>query len=183
MFEHRAQTFMQNVILSDSNPIGEVIDYFYRVEFQERGWPHLHCLFWIKGAPQYKPLADTSSVIQFITRYISCRMPSPESDKELHDIVCSVQMHSKSHSKSCKKTGKACRFSFPKPPSQETFVVSSLQETDQNSSSNDETQKTEARNQDLQSPLTSEIAKKSWKSVGMYYSRMILYPCRSFLKQ
>ena len=47
MFQRRVHAFINKVILSKSNPIGHVIDYFYRVEFQSRGWPHIHCLFWI----------------------------------------------------------------------------------------------------------------------------------------
>ena len=34
-------------------PVGQITDYFYRVEFQQRGSPHIHGLFWVKGAPQY----------------------------------------------------------------------------------------------------------------------------------
>lgn len=33
-----------------------------------------------------------------------------------------VQQHSKNHSKSCKKKGTVCRFNFPRPPSERTFI-------------------------------------------------------------
>ena len=26
------------------------LDYFYRIEFQPRGAPHIHCLFWVENA-------------------------------------------------------------------------------------------------------------------------------------
>ena len=26
-----------------------VVSFFYRVEFQARGAPHLHCMFWMEG--------------------------------------------------------------------------------------------------------------------------------------
>ena len=35
-------------------PIGEIADYLYRIEFQQRGSPHIHGLFWVKDAPQYE---------------------------------------------------------------------------------------------------------------------------------
>lgn len=48
MFEHRFHLFQTEVIFSPSEPIGKVSDFFQRVEFQERGSPHMHCLYWIK---------------------------------------------------------------------------------------------------------------------------------------
>jgi hypothetical protein len=102
--------------------MGKITDYFYRVEFQQRGAPHIHCLFWIESAPKL----DTNSaqqVCEFIDKHISCQLPSADDDAELHEIVKAVQMHSKSHSKSCKKGGKVCRFNFPKPVASATKVI------------------------------------------------------------
>lgn len=121
---------MNNVMLSDKRPIGEVIDYFYRVEFHQRGWPHLHCLFWVKNAPQYSSDSDDSAVIEFIDKYVSCSIPSQHEDKELNEIVCSVQLHSKNHSKSCKKSKTTCRFKFPRPPMKRTCIVSPAKNKD-----------------------------------------------------
>ena len=42
------QLFIHDFIKSSCQPIGEVIDFFYDVEFQQRGPPHIHGLFWIK---------------------------------------------------------------------------------------------------------------------------------------
>ena len=39
-FEHMVQLFIKNVLKSDEMPIGEIVDLFYRVEFQQRGSPH-----------------------------------------------------------------------------------------------------------------------------------------------
>lgn len=52
-FEHRFQTFMINVMKNKLNPIGDKVDFFYLVEFQQRGSPHVHMLIWIKNAPEY----------------------------------------------------------------------------------------------------------------------------------
>ena len=32
-------------------PVGAIRDFFYRVEFRERGSPHIHALFWLKMLP------------------------------------------------------------------------------------------------------------------------------------
>ena len=42
MFEHRFHVFQNEVILSPSEPIGKIVDFFQRVEFQQRGSPHMH---------------------------------------------------------------------------------------------------------------------------------------------
>jgi len=44
-FEHLVQLFIKDVFKSNLMPIGEIVDFFYRVEFQQRGLPHIHALF------------------------------------------------------------------------------------------------------------------------------------------
>ena len=53
-FDHRVQQFIKIVLKSEFHPIGKVNDYFYRVEFQQRGSPHIHILIWVEDAPKYK---------------------------------------------------------------------------------------------------------------------------------
>ncbi|CAG2195133.1 unnamed protein product [Mytilus edulis] len=106
MFDHRFHTFLKEIIIKRSI-VGKVKDHFHRIEFQQRGSPHAHCLFWIEDAPLLDKADDqTISTV----------------DPELHEIVSSVQQHSKHHTKSCKKKGTTCRFHFPRPPSEKTFI-------------------------------------------------------------
>ncbi|XP_071169456.1 uncharacterized protein [Mytilus edulis] len=121
MFDHRFHMFLKNVIMSGAEPIGKIIDYFYRVEFQQRGSPHTHCLFWVENAPKFGE-DDIDEIITFIDKYITCEIPDEKEDKELHDIIMAVHQHSKKHSKSCRKKGTVCRFNFPRPPSTKTFI-------------------------------------------------------------
>ncbi|XP_076461676.1 uncharacterized protein LOC143294132 [Babylonia areolata] len=58
-FHHRVQVLFRTVILSDLQPLGKVTDYFFRVEFQQRGSPHIHCLLWVEGAPEADKDTDT----------------------------------------------------------------------------------------------------------------------------
>ncbi|VDI59074.1 Hypothetical predicted protein [Mytilus galloprovincialis] len=129
MFDHRFHLFLKTVIMSDAHPIGKVKDYFYRVEFQQRGSPHTHCLFWIEDAPKFEEDED-QKVIDFVDKYITCSVPSVDVDPELHKIVNAVQQHSKHHSKSCKKKGTNCRFNFPRPPSVHSFISRPTTEKD-----------------------------------------------------
>ena len=113
--------------MSPSNPIGKIKDYFYRVEFQQRGSPHVHCLFWIENAPIIDKNTD-EEVVEFIDHYVTCELPAQ--DETLLEIVTSVQQHSKRHSKSCKKNKTVCCFNFPKPPSAKTFISHQVSEED-----------------------------------------------------
>ena len=61
-FEHMVQLFIHDFIKSSCQPIGEVIDFLYHVEFQQRGSPHVHGLFWIKNAPEYGRDCERTSV-------------------------------------------------------------------------------------------------------------------------
>ena len=122
-FEHMVQLFIHNFIKSSCQPIGEVVDFFYRVEFQQRGSPHIHGLFWIKNAPEYGRDCD-EDIIKFVDSYISCKADSDD----LGELV-NLQRHK--HSKTCKKKGRAiCRFNFPSPPMPRTMILEPLSETD-----------------------------------------------------
>jgi len=48
-FQYRVETFLKNIVLN--GPIGKVLYYVIRVEFQTRGSPHVHCLLWTKDMP------------------------------------------------------------------------------------------------------------------------------------
>nr|XP_022311157.1 uncharacterized protein LOC111116452 [Crassostrea virginica] len=123
MFEHRFHVFQTEVIFSNSNPIGKVTDFFQRVEFQQRGSPHMHCLYWIENAPRLDQDGE-EAVCEFIDNYVSCAVPSENEDGDFRNTVLAVQQHSKKHSKSCRKKGSECRFNFPRPPSVNTFISS-----------------------------------------------------------
>ena len=98
--------------------IGEITDYFYRVEFLQRGSPHIHGLFCIKNAPQYEKDSN-EKVVTFVDKFITCHKPNRTS--EMEDLV-NLQMHR--HAKTCKKGGnKICRFNFPIPPMPKTMIL------------------------------------------------------------
>ena len=116
-FEFKYQKFLKDVIMSKAHPIGPVRDFFYRVEFQQRGSPHIHALFWVDGAPKIGSSKE-EDVCSFIDKFISAQLPSQ--DENLKELVLSVQTHS--HSGTCRKTGKSCRFHFPRPPTNKTII-------------------------------------------------------------
>ena len=94
------QLFIYNFIKGSNYPIGKVDDFFYCVEFQQRGSPHIHGLFWIKNAPQYGK-DSANDIAKFVDDYVSCKAHSDE----LTDLV-NLQRHR--HSKTCKKRVTKC---------------------------------------------------------------------------
>ncbi len=125
MFERRVKAQVR-LIKSAVQPLGgEVLDGFLRREMQDRGWPHIHGVFWIKGAPSMQKSEEAH--VKFVEKIVSCSIPDEESDPELHDIVMSVQKHSKRHAKSCFKNQTKgdpdCRYGYPLPISDESFIL------------------------------------------------------------
>ncbi|KAI3356757.1 hypothetical protein L3Q82_003436 [Scortum barcoo] len=123
MFDKRVEALFRDLILSPAEPIGKVVDYFYRLEFQHRGSPHIHCLIWVEGAPVFEEDSDLK-VCDFVSRYITAELPDPNTKPELYKKVTEVQMHSKTHSRTCVKyPGSNCRFGFPKQPAPKTMIL------------------------------------------------------------
>ncbi|XP_070548510.1 uncharacterized protein [Ptychodera flava] len=119
-FDHRINEFINTVLKSPHEPIGKLTDYFYRVEFQQRGSPHIHMLMWIENAPNYQQNTP-EEVTTFIDKYISCSSDVPP---EISDLV-NLQTHK--HSKTCREKGKPiCRFGYPMPPMSETMILTPL---------------------------------------------------------
>jgi len=119
-FDNRLQLFLNHVLKSDLHPIGRIKDSFVRIEFQQRGSPHAHIMFWIHDAPKVDH-SSPEEVTVFIDQHVSCSSKVDEEAASLFEL----QQHR--HSKTCRKKQKAiCRFGFPKPPMARTFVLEPL---------------------------------------------------------
>ncbi|KAK3908319.1 ATP-dependent DNA helicase [Frankliniella fusca] len=114
----------------------QVVDFWYRFEWQMRGSPHVHGVMWLSNAVDVKMLESKFeevkiSVINFFDRLISCETPNlnfvdvgthPCSVKiadttcvedDLSALINTVQMHE--CSKRCTNDGKTkCKYGFPK---------------------------------------------------------------------
>ena len=73
-FQYHLNTFFQKFLRSNAHPLGELVDYAIRIEFQARGSPHAHTILWIKDAPKLGVDSD-EDVCNFIHQYISCSSP------------------------------------------------------------------------------------------------------------
>ena len=116
-FDHRVSQFIETILKSPQSPLGVLQDFFYRVEFQQRGSPHIHMLAWIQEAPKYGE-NDDAEVIEYIDRVASC---SVDVGEHLQNVL-EFQKHK--HSRTCRKAGKpVCRFGIPFPPMRKTTIV------------------------------------------------------------
>lgn len=121
-FDYRVQKFIHDILLGQVKPLGEIVDYFYRVEFQHRGSPHIHMVVWVKDAPDVMS-ANALQIASFIDKHICCKK-----DHTMSELV-NYQTHR--HARTCRKKGKSiCRFNFPLPPMPRTVILSPLDVVD-----------------------------------------------------
>ena len=123
-FQYRVETFFTEILLTNVHPIGKIVYYALRIEFQMRGSPHLHALIWTSNCPKLS--ADTKQeYINYIDQHVQAYLPDKDTDPELYELVKKYQTHS--HSKSCRKyKNLACRFNFGQFFTNNTIVAEPL---------------------------------------------------------
>ena len=136
-FDKRVHAFINKIIMAESSPMHTKF-YHYRVEFQMRGAGHIHGVLWVdlpKLEENFPGLLNVMSKLK-----TSCTLNSEEKDvaakfvdafvtcsldiDAITDIVKEVQEHS--HTQTCLKRTKACRFGYPKFPSNRTLIAQPL---------------------------------------------------------
>ena len=122
-FDYQISQFPTNCPFDKAQPLGKISDWFYRVEYQQRGSPYIHMLTWLEGAPVFGVDGD-AVVTYFIDKIISFQWPVD--NPELHQLV-NRQIHRHCHI--CKKKSKnERRFNYPQPPMRATEILYPLKE-------------------------------------------------------
>ena len=117
-FDYQFNQFLRHFLMSNAAPLGKISDWFYRVEYQQRGSPHIHMLVWLEDAPVYGRDSD-DDITSFIDQIIICEKPA--NDPKLAVLV-NRQIHR--HSQTCRKKSKMeCRFNYPQPPMKSTSIL------------------------------------------------------------
>ena len=93
-FNDRVKKFFKHILKSPHSPLGKLQNFFYRIEFQHQGSPHIHALLWIENAPHYEK-DNNSKIIEYVDKIITC------SSNETHKQYIDLQIHK--HSKTCIK--------------------------------------------------------------------------------
>eukprot|EP00116_Pleurobrachia_bachei_P000302 sb/3460564/ len=112
-----------SILLDRGKLLGAIDAHFGRVEFGDRGSPHLHMMLKCKDAPQLG-VDSLEKVIAYIDQHVTTENPSLEEDACLHELV-KLQTHR--HTKTCTKysenSGGSCRFHFPRKVTAKTFII------------------------------------------------------------
>ena len=132
-FDYMIRLFFQEALKRSSQPIGNIVDFFYHMEFQHRGSPHIHAMVWVEGAPQYGNDSN-ETIVEFVNKYITCSKKDSEeierscqySDTDMpkaatiaeKKFVDSIFLY-----RQCEK-----QFDFPVPPMWKTMILSPLSE-------------------------------------------------------
>ena len=117
-FERRYNALFKHISKSDKKPLGEIVDFFVRLEFQNRGSAHYHILYWIKDIPIVKDKKSAELTVQYIDKTISTSLPNIQDDQYFYSLVKRVQTHA--HSDYCLRNRHGCRFGFPFSPVEAT---------------------------------------------------------------
>jgi hypothetical protein len=92
-FTKKWDSIFNCLIKTKENPLfGEVSDYFWRIEYQARGAPHIQCLLWIKNAP-VNGINTPDEIEKFISSIATCSIQESAASPTLHSLVTKFQKH------------------------------------------------------------------------------------------
>ena len=115
-FYNRIRKFRKWLLHNDTVLGGKVHDFFIRIEFQDRGFPHAHCLVWVAGSPDAQTEAGAERAMQ---EYVDSCIRTDRAEGEPEELWTDLQYHC--HTFTCKKYYHAkCRFDYPRPTSSVT---------------------------------------------------------------
>jgi hypothetical protein len=122
-FDYRFRCLLYSVLVKPGGPFREysIEDFYYRIEFQHRGSPHVHMVVWLKNAPSYfKDNLNKYTCEKFIDSFVTCNANHPKIELQTHK-----------HRQTCKiirpkKDKNSCRFNFPLPIIPRTLILDPL---------------------------------------------------------
>ena len=122
-FEHKFKELFKTWKNTDEGPFGKhkILQYYFRIEFQHRGSPHVHMILWLKDAPIFD--ADKPHLFHHIEDFIDQIISTSSDDPDVKDFV-KYQYHKCSRTCKKKKRGiTSCRFGAPFIPMDKTRIL------------------------------------------------------------
>ncbi|KAG5517186.1 hypothetical protein RHGRI_037823 [Rhododendron griersonianum] len=108
VFELKRKALMKEV--EKDKVFGQKIAHVYTIEFQKRGLPHMHVLFFLKGGDKIRTCAQ-------VDQLVCAEFPNLENDPELFETVKSCMVHgpcgARNPHASCMENGK-CTKRYPR---------------------------------------------------------------------
>ncbi|KAJ1525565.1 hypothetical protein ONE63_010369 [Megalurothrips usitatus] len=113
-----------------NGPMGRyhVKDWFIRIEFQQRGAPHAHCLLWLNDGPT-APLDDIEGTIRFVDELLTCDSTRPFAARNSHKHTNTcfrnkhVQRRFRTKQLSPTEAHRYCRFGAPFWPTPRSRIL------------------------------------------------------------
>jgi hypothetical protein len=93
---HRRMLSFERFISDKKHPffIDYVVsNYFFKIEFQRGGLPHLHTLLWLDDFPSVDTLEGRERIIEFIDNFVTTSLPDKHMDPEGYALVRKKQTH------------------------------------------------------------------------------------------
>ncbi|CAF4204115.1 unnamed protein product, partial [Rotaria magnacalcarata] len=59
-----------------------VTNYFFKIEFQGGGLPHLHTLLWLDNFPSVDTIEGRQKITEFIDKFLDASLPDQQTDPE-----------------------------------------------------------------------------------------------------
>ncbi|KAG5550493.1 hypothetical protein RHGRI_015459 [Rhododendron griersonianum] len=116
VFELKRKALMKEI---DKNKVfGQKVAHVYTIEFQKRGLPHMHVLFFLIGRDKIRTCAQ-------VDKLVCAEFPNPEDDPELFETVKSCMVHGpcgvRNPHATCMENGK-CTKRYPRAFSETTTM-------------------------------------------------------------
>ena len=78
----------------EKRPLGNVIHYCIRREYQSRGVQHFHLQIWVEDAPLMDDgVINKEEISAFIAKYATCQLPDPTLCPTLYERIMKFQHH------------------------------------------------------------------------------------------
>lgn len=132
-FEHRFKEVKKTWFKEDGPFAGfRIAHFYYRIEFQHRGSPHVHMMVWLTNAPQYDPSDDSCE--ERIADFIDSIVTTSVDEADLEGIEEYIKYQYHKCTSSCKRIihgKKKCRFNAPFAPMDKTRILHPVPENEQ----------------------------------------------------
>ena len=101
-FSNWLKHFWHWLTKSDDRPLGHVEDWFWRIEFQNRGSLHVHSVLWCSDAPDLRREEGLREVPKYVDRFVSTKVPPPDTREiDVEDMRELVNKQIHHHTSTC----------------------------------------------------------------------------------